>query len=253
MTPQTSLLAVVAAIAGIYVCSAAQAQTGSQIYLNGSNISVALSDFHDGDPEPFANRSTADSLIGLIDAPSADAGELHGQSTHIWVSGGQLEVVFDFGVEYDLTELHFWNYHSESYDVDDVDLLFFDSEMNSVGTLLDISPALGNSSGSNFDPIFAEDTPLQVQSGVRFVRATFAGTNSQVDFNNIGFTGSVSGADPDVLLGDVNLDGMVDFSDIQAFIAVLISGVFQAEADIDQSGTVDFMDIPGFIEILIGN
>ena len=53
-----------------------------------------------------------------------------------------------------------------------------------------------------------------------------------------------------VLLGDVNLDGVVDFSDIPAFIAVLQSGEFQADADIDSSGVVDFSDIPPFIAIL---
>ena len=53
-------------------------------------------------------------------------------------------------------------------------------------------------------------------------------------------------------LGDVNRDGEVDFSDIPAFITVLQSGGFQAEADCDESGAVDFSDIPAFIEILTG-
>lgn len=54
-------------------------------------------------------------------------------------------------------------------------------------------------------------------------------------------------------LGDVNMDGAVDFSDIPAFIAVLTSGVFQAEADCNQDGVVDFSDIPPFIAILVGS
>ncbi len=52
--------------------------------------------------------------------------------------------------------------------------------------------------------------------------------------------------------GDVNLDGAVNFGDIPAFIMVLQSGVFQAEADVDLSGTVDFDDIPAFIAVLQG-
>ena len=52
------------------------------------------------------------------------------------------------------------------------------------------------------------------------------------------------------ILGDVNMDGAVTFGDISAFIAVLQSGDFQAEADADQSGAVDFADIPAFIAIL---
>ncbi|MDB2686801.1 FG-GAP repeat protein [Mariniblastus sp.] len=63
-----------------------------------------------------------------------------------------------------------------------------------------------------------------------------------------GFT-SIAAISP-VLLGDLNLDGTVDFSDISPFIIVLAAGGFQAEADIDQSGEVDFSDISPFIEIL---
>ena len=54
----------------------------------------------------------------------------------------------------------------------------------------------------------------------------------------------------DGFLGDVNQDGVVNFSDIPAFIALLQSGEFQVEADTDQNGVVDFADIPCFIEIL---
>ena len=53
-------------------------------------------------------------------------------------------------------------------------------------------------------------------------------------------------------LGDVNLDGVVDFLDIAPFIAVLSSQGFQAEADIDENGVVDFLDIQPFIDLLAG-
>ena len=59
--------------------------------------------------------------------------------------------------------------------------------------------------------------------------------------------------DPEpVLLGDANLNGVVNFLDIPAFIAVLQSGVFLAQADCDQNGVVNFLDIPAFIAILQG-
>lgn len=48
------------------------------------------------------------------------------------------------------------------------------------------------------------------------------------------------------------MDGGVGFGDIAPFIAVLQSGVFQAEADTNEDGVVDFGDIPGFIAILQG-
>ena len=56
------------------------------------------------------------------------------------------------------------------------------------------------------------------------------------------------------LLGDVDLNGVVDFFDISPFIAILSSdGAFQAEADIDGNGLVDFFDISPFIAILSGS
>ena len=54
------------------------------------------------------------------------------------------------------------------------------------------------------------------------------------------------------LLGDVNLDGVVDFFDIAPFIAILADQMFQFEADIDGDQDVDFFDIAPFIEILAG-
>ena len=46
-----------------------------------------------------------------------------------------------------------------------------------------------------------------------------------------------------VLLGDVDLNGVVDSEDIAAFNAVLSSGGFQAEADCDENGVVNVLDI----------
>ena len=53
-----------------------------------------------------------------------------------------------------------------------------------------------------------------------------------------------------VLKGDVDIDGDIDFDDIGPFIAVLQSGVFQAEVDCDCNGEIEFADIPAFIAIL---
>ena len=60
-------------------------------------------------------------------------------------------------------------------------------------------------------------------------------------------TGLSSGS---ALLGDVNRDGVVDFLDISAFIAVLSVANFQEEADLDQNGMVNFLDISVFIQVL---
>jgi len=168
----------------VAVNGAAQATT---VYLNDQNINVSLGIGMAA--EPFLNRSTIDSLASIIDAPSAGASEEHNQSTHVWVSGGVLELDFNFGVEYDLTRLHFWNYFAESFDVDEIDFTFFDSSNNLVGSLLDVVPALGGAGGN---PIFAEDYTLSFPSNVQFVNAVLSGSNNEVDFNNIGFTGELS-------------------------------------------------------------
>lgn len=54
------------------------------------------------------------------------------------------------------------------------------------------------------------------------------------------------------LLGDVDMNGVVNFLDISPFINVLSNNGFQTEADIDLNGVVNFLDIQPFINILAG-
>ena len=56
--------------------------------------------------------------------------------------------------------------------------------------------------------------------------------------------------DVEVLRGDANCDGFVNFADIGPFIGFLSSGEFKAEADVDGSGVIDFADIGPFISAL---
>ena len=60
----------------------------------------------------------------------------------------------------------------------------------------------------------------------------------------------VQGVTPTPLLGDANLDGVVNFLDISSFIVLLSSDDFLAEADINGDGFVNFLDISPFISIL---
>lgn len=53
------------------------------------------------------------------------------------------------------------------------------------------------------------------------------------------------------LLGDMNQDGVVNFSDIPSFIVLLQTGTYLAEADINGDGIVDFLDIGHFVDLLI--
>ena len=53
-----------------------------------------------------------------------------------------------------------------------------------------------------------------------------------------------------VQLGDINLNGEVDFTDIGPFIAILSTDEFLDQADINRDGQVNFLDIAPFIKIL---
>lgn len=55
-----------------------------------------------------------------------------------------------------------------------------------------------------------------------------------------------------VLLGDVNRDGILDLLDVGPFVDVLTSGTYQLEADVNEDSVVDLLDINGFINLLLG-
>ena len=102
------------------------------------------------------------------------------------------------------------------------------------------------------------------EGSIPFVNFTFVadGVTDRISFDIGGsgvfvpinaFSLSVTPALNETFLGDVNLDGVVNFLDISPFIAVLSSGDFQAEADCNQNGFVNFLDISPFIGILSGS
>ena len=72
--------------------------------------------------------------------------------------------------------------------------------------------------------------------------------NSPADSRPILFA-VVSGA-TSVLRGDCNLDGVIDFGDIPAFVGALSGGTNLDQADCNADGAVDFGDIPSFVDIL---
>lgn len=57
------------------------------------------------------------------------------------------------------------------------------------------------------------------------------------------------GASP-ILLGDVNLDGVVSLLDVDGFVDRVTTGQFQAEADCNLDGVVSLLDVDPFVAIL---
>lgn len=202
----------------------AATNAGAQgIYLSSVNMSVELGEGMAA--EPFANLSTAASLENIIDLPTADSGELHTQAEHVWINGGTLSVVFDLQGSRLLTDFHFWNYHGESFDVDRIELDFIGNEDSVVGSMVVEDPPLGNGTGSDSDPIFADTFPINLGEPVTEIRALLSGTNGQVDFNNMGFTA--------VCLADVNQDGQINGSDFFAWVNAFGTGGTGCEQNLD--------------------
>lgn len=159
------------------------------IYLNDQNISVSL----------VSPDSLTGGMIGnVIDAESSTSSDAHTQSTHVWRSDASVELLFDLQVEYDIEKLHFWNYTSEDFDVDDAVFTFLDINNFEVGSF-SLSPELGTHS------IFSQDSLLENMRSIRYVSAFISGSNGEVDFQNIGFTGTIS--------GDLDNDGIPNRED----------------------------------------
>jgi hypothetical protein len=55
------------------------------------------------------------------------------------------------------------------------------------------------------------------------------------------------------LLGDVNLDGVVNGLDVDPFVGVLLNGPFQAEADMNEDGEVNGLDVDSFVAAVVGS
>jgi hypothetical protein len=54
------------------------------------------------------------------------------------------------------------------------------------------------------------------------------------------------------LLGDVNLDGVVNGLDVDPFVDVLLNGPFQTEADMNEDGEVNGLDVDPFVAEVVG-
>ena len=108
----------------------------------------------------------------------------------------------------------------------------------------------------SFDTTLYEGEPIVDQQ--RLLRDNVLSVMIQdTNFNQTGVTTSnirvfdfaVASPSP-VLLGDCNLDGVVDFDDISPFIVILATDGYLEQADINLDGVVDFDDISPFIILL---
>ncbi len=109
----------------------------------------------------------------------------------------------------------------------------------------------------NFTLVAAnDDSGGTLQSSVTFPVNAFQFYEIRVggffdSMGNIDLTG-IFVPDGGVLLGDVNLDGVVSLLDVAPFVNRVTSGTFQAEADINGDGVVSLLDVAPFVDLLTG-
>lgn len=76
---------------------------------------------------------------------------------------------------------------------------------------------------------------------------SFDGDPAQAAVLSVDFTPPTS-----TLLGDINLDGVVNLLDVGPFVTLITNGGFQIEADINQDGFVNLLDVSGFVDVIAG-
>ena len=130
-----------------------------------------------------------------------------------------------------------------------------DTDSATVSIAGNLPVTLLNGFGSEFDEtddVYTPSTPIEIVSGDTIVFSNVSGFSGPFSAPNYSIEGISFSTAATVLVGDVNLDGEVDFLDISPFITRLSTTEFQAEADIDGDGNVDFLDIAPFIALLSG-
>jgi len=195
-----------------------------------------------------ATRPTTFTYLTTLLVPAVGTIEVDGSvfldSTNPALGVGPVEIG-DFSIGYDLSRAS----PTRSG-------MFVESTVGTQIVLFDIGVL-----GLNFNNFVATESELRVESELLVSNeladllgnATAAGTViGQFSADSTAAPLVPAEPDDDVLRGDVNLDGVVDFFDISPFIASLTSDTFQAEADVNGDGIVDFLDISPFINGLIG-
>ena len=117
-----------------------------------------------------------------------------------------------------------------------------------------------NPASSNNLMRFTFETPLQFAAGEEILvgetgndPAFQLGSTPGVGFERIFLTIDEGDGEPEIVLGDVNQDEIVNFLDISPFIMALSSPEgAPSEADVNEDGIVNFLDISVFIMILAG-
>ena len=128
------------------------------------------------------------------------------------------------------------------------DQLLIDGAMTNGGSLVvELLPDYQPQNGDQIT-LIQSDNVIGEFSNVN-IQGTPDGFDAEIEIDNGNVVLTLT---DDFLLGDANLDGVVNFLDIPQFIALLTAGDFLAQADINGDGELNFLDIVPFISLLSG-
>ena len=80
----------------------------------------------------------------------------------------------------------------------------------------------------------------------------FAYWNRALSAAEVATIWNAAGGDGGTVLGDVNLDGIVNGLDVDPFVDVLLNGPFQGGADMNADGVVNGLDVDPFVAAVVG-
>ncbi len=207
--------------------------------------------------------SSTDETWGTLSTPAADATTNDSTDSIRLINGASGHVDFTItdtgGVDRDLVAFHFDSatFRPRSSRSFELSVIAGDLTIGTVASGQVESILGGQQDWSDFDIVLTSlaDRTLDANGSVTF-RLEFTGGTAGSGGHHQYIDNIAVTAEADVvvagLLGDVDLNGVVDFLDISAFISVLSGGTYQTEADCDENGVVDFLDISAFIAILSG-
>ena len=126
------------------------------------------------------------------------------------------------------------NFFVPSENLGDLNLEFYDSNGSFLGNLLDES----KSTVDNVEHIYLQD----LDPGTYHLKIS---SDTNKDFG-VAWRSSSS----QILLGDVNRDGVVDFGDVSLMFSILLSNNYLFEADLNEDGVVTFADIAPLLDVI---
>ena len=145
------------------------------------------------------------------------------------IDGGGSETLIELVVDEAATQTYFY----EDGSMEDID-----DPMTVNGTMLD----------NNFQNFSA---PITGTGNVLTITFAFTGNggNEVIAFNNLIVE---AGKGKNVMLGDVNCDGVVDLLDVAPFVDAVSNSVLDVKADINEDGIDDLLDVAPFVALLTG-